>query len=442
MKTLWLAVLAVPLAAQPALDSVRQTSQALEELAERLSASVVQIQSEGITPDRRSTGSGVVISDAGHIVTNAHVVSGGSRWRVRLPALRSPRMTSIVPAAGRVLPARLLGTDLETDLAVLKVDATGLTPLPFGDSDQVRQGQLVVALGSPVGLENSMSMGVISAVARQLEPDAPVIYLQTDAPINPGNSGGPLVNIRGEIIGINTLILSQGGGSEGIGFAVPSNIVRTVAGQLREKGRMRRGEIGARAQTITPRLAAALGLPRESGVVLSDVEPDSPASRAELQVGDIVLALNGKPMENARQFHVNLYGQPLHSVVRIDVLRGRETLRKSVVVADREDDPERFSSLVDRNTNWVGELGVVAIALDPKSLRMLPGLRRNYGILVASAAQSGELSPGDVVYSVNNQPVSTMTEFRQMIAKLKGEGGAVLQVERQGRLRFVELGFE
>jgi len=441
MRLLWLAM-AAPLAGQPALDAVRQTSQALEDLAERLSVSVVQIQSEGVTPDRRFSGSGVVVSDSGHIVTNAHVVSGGSRWKVRLPAARPAGRRSIVPVAGRVLPARLLGADIETDIAVLKVDAEGLTPLPFGDSDQVRQGQLVVALGSPAGLENSMSMGVISAVARQLEPDAPVIYLQTDAPINPGNSGGPLVNVRGEIVGINTLIVSQGGGSEGIGFAVPSNIVRTVADQLRETGRMRRGEIGARAQTITPRMASALGLDRESGVLLSDVEPDSPAARAELQVGDIVLALNGKPMENARQFHVNLYGLPLHSVARIDVLRGGQTLTKQAVVADREDDPDRFSDAVDRKTNWVADLGVVAIALDQRTLRLLPGLRRTYGILIASAAPSGDLLPGDVIYAINRQAVSTMTEFRQILAERKSDGGAVFQVERRGKLRFIEVGFE
>ena len=180
----------------------------------------------------------------------------------------------------RVVGAQIVAIDEETDLSVLKVDEKALPALELADSDAVRPGQLVLAFGSPLGLDSSVTLGVVSAVARQLEPDDPMIYIQTDASINPGNSGGPLVDTDGRVVGINTLILSQSGGNEGLGFAAPSNIVRNIFEQVRKFGRVRRGEIGVRAQTITPSLAEGLQLPRDWGVVLGDVYPDGPAAKA------------------------------------------------------------------------------------------------------------------------------------------------------------------
>jgi serine protease Do len=210
---------------------------------------------EGIAPStggdlvttRRASGSGVVVDPEGYIVTNAHVVRGAQQLRVALtiPA----KGQSILTARSRMVGARIVGIDVETDLAVVKVEEKNLAALAFGDSDELRAGQIVMAFGSPLGLHNSASMGVIGAVARQLEPESPMIYLQTDAAINPGSSGGPLVDLRGRVIGINTLIFSRAGGYEGVGFAAPSNIVRTVYEQIRKIGRVRRGDIGIRAQT-------------------------------------------------------------------------------------------------------------------------------------------------------------------------------------------------
>jgi len=213
---------------------------------------------------QRKGGSGVIVSPDGFIVTNNHVVDGARQVFVVLPEPASEEnpATSLVRPVGRRLAAQIVGTDLETDLAVLKIEATDLPYLELDDSDDVRPGNMVFAFGSPLGLESSVTMGVVSAVGRQLEPDAPMAYIQTDAPINPGNSGGPLVSARGKVIGINTLIISQSGGSEGIGFASPSNIVDAVYRQIREFGRMRRGVIGINAQTITPQLARGLRLPR------------------------------------------------------------------------------------------------------------------------------------------------------------------------------------
>ncbi len=269
--------------------ALNDLSGSLSTLAAQVSPTVVQIFTttfevgQGVVPTsgdllttQRGSGSGVILDAAGYIVTNAHVVRGARRIQVELvSAARAGEGGSILRARGRRVGAQLVGADQETDLAVLKVqDPTlDLVALPIGDSDDLRLGQLVLGLGSPLGFENSVSLGVVSAVARQLTPEDPMIYVQTDAPINPGSSGGPLVNTRGELVGINTLIISQSGGHEGIGFAAPSNIVRHVYEQITRLGHVRRGQIGARAQTITPVLAEGLGLSRTWGVVLADVVP-------------------------------------------------------------------------------------------------------------------------------------------------------------------------
>jgi serine protease Do len=269
-----------------------------------------RVQSSSSLVARQSgLGSGVVLTGDGFIVTNHHVVQGARRISVRIPVEAEPGKEgqSIVKQHGRRVEARLVGFDTETDLAVLKVDGKALPTLSLADSHTLGPGQLVLAFGSPLGLQGSVTMGVVSAVGRQLTPESNVVYIQTDAPINPGNSGGPLVNAAGKVVGINTSIRTVSGGNIGLGFAVPSNIVRHVVDQLRKHGRVRRGIIGVNAQTMTPVLASALRLDRDSGVVLADVYPGGPADRAGLRVGDIVLSLGGKPMENGRQFSVNVY---------------------------------------------------------------------------------------------------------------------------------------
>ena len=266
------ALLASPLAAQESTKQfatrrgadtpLGQMSAAFQAIAGRVNASVVHIvavgyrpldedERDGVSARRTSGGSGVIISSDGHIVTIAHVVLGSQRLQVVLsPQLEwGVKRESILKPAVRTAPAEVVGLDFETDLAVLKISEKALPALPFGDSDKLAPGQIVLAFGSPLGLEQSVTMGVVSSPARQLEPESPMIYIQTDAPINPGNSGGPLVNTDGEIVGINTMIYSQSGGSEGVGFAVPSNIAANVVRHIREKGRMARGEIGVNAQT-------------------------------------------------------------------------------------------------------------------------------------------------------------------------------------------------
>ena len=293
-------------------SAARRDEPPVRDLVDRVSPTVVQIVAVAVAPTGRAAsgevgverrgGSGVLVSKDGYIVTNAHVVESARSLDVLLarPAAPDDPGRSIVRPVRQRVEATVVGVDLETDLAVLKISETALPALDFGDSDQLGEGDLVLAFGSPLGLDNSVSMGVVSAVGRQLRPDDHMVYIQTDTSINPGNSGGPLVDMSGRIVGINTLIYSQSGGNEGIGFAAPSNIVQSVYKQIRANGRVRRGSIGVTAQTITPSLAEGLGLSQKWGVILSDVHPDSPAAAAGLAAGDIVTALDGT-MENGRQ---------------------------------------------------------------------------------------------------------------------------------------------
>jgi len=450
--------LAVPpaCAQAPGPGSLHQLNQSLLELSRELTPAVVQVLSnsfssitgspESLAPValQQSTGSGAILTPDGYIVTNAHVVSGATRVRVRFSFNEDSRGASILRPRGKLVPARVAGLDKETDIALIKVEAEGLPVLELADSEQVHQGQVVLALGNPMGLENSVTMGIVSSVARQLEPDSPMIYIQTDTAINPGNSGGPLVNIDGKIIGVNTMIVSQSGGSEGLGFAVPSNIVRSITEQLRQNGAFTRGDIGVAARTITPTMAETLDLPVDHGVILEDVLPDSPALRGGLRIGDIVLALDGKPMENGRQFHVNVYGKRINGVVTIDAMRAGEKSSHKVVIQPRPDDPERFASMVDERVSLINRLGILGLAIDQRVKRMVPNLRRDYGILVARMALTargplGLLVPGDVIYTINGQPVSTLNEMRGMLDKHQPDAVIVLQIERGGRIRYLEL---
>ena len=448
-----------PTAPAQRIDSLRDVSSELERLSRRVHRAVVQIFSSGyslsqdeeggrntaVVTRQRATGSGVVLSADGFIVTNSHVVSNARTIRVRVAAERTGRST--LQPEGKLLDARIVGIDRDSDLAVLKVEKTGMSFLELGDSDTLRQGQLVMAFGNPMGLENSVSIGIVSATARQIKADDAMIYIQTDAPINPGNSGGPLINVNGRVVGLNTFIFTQSGGNEGLGFAIPSNIVKNVYTQIRAEGHVHRSEIGVLVQTITPSLATALRLPQDYGVLLADVEPDEAADDAGLMVGDIILSLNGKPMENARQFEVNLYRYRIGDKVKVEVLRGGSKLTYTVAVTEREDDPMRFADMVDPTKNLVPKLGILGVDIDKKIAEMLPDLRKKYGIVVAArgadSSYSGDaLQLGDVIYSVNTEPVTTVDALRKILDTFKEDEPLVLQVEREGKLRYLTLTME
>jgi serine protease Do len=288
-----------------------------------------------------------------------------------------------------------------------------------------------------------VTMGVVSAVARQLEAEDPMIYIQTDAPINPGNSGGALVDSDGRLVGINTLIYSQSGGSEGIGFAAPSNIVKNVFTQIRRNGRVRRGEVGVSPQTITPVLAEALGLSEEGGVILADVDPKGPAAKSGVQAGDIVVSLDGKPMENGRQFRVNLYTRPIGEEVHLDVQRGSDRRQVSITIAERDDDLGRLAEIAAIQRELLPELGVVVVDLTDRIAKLLPERRSDSGAVIVVVApdapfsQQGRLQAGDIVRAINGTPVRNITDLKHLSAVLKTGSAVALLLERQGDLMYL-----
>ncbi len=439
--------------------TVADFSRMLEHTTRRVAPAVVEIftvsyrPGQGLVPrsgdlvtTERASGSGVIVDPDGYIVTNAHVVAGAHRVWVELPIPVTG--ASILATRSRTIPASLVGIDPETDLAVLHVDQSGLPAAAFGDSDDLRPGQMVLALGSPLGLDNSVSLGIVSATARQLAPESPMIYVQTDASINPGSSGGPLVDVSGRIVGINTLILSQNGGYEGIGFAAPSNIARAVYRQIRAFGRVRRGDIGVHAQTVTPVLAAGLRLARERGVVLADVMPGGAAASAGLKAGDIVLSVDGKPMENGRQFNVNLYRRAAGEVVTLEILRGSEAVRVAVGLDERRDPLAELVGTLDPRSSLVPRLGILGITVDGGVAQLLPRLRMKAGVVVASMVEGaldsadGGLAAGDVVFGVNRTPVPSLADLRAAIDELQAGDPAVLHVERGGERLYLSFTIE
>ncbi len=431
-------------------------SSAVEELCEAVSPGVVQIEVRSRAPveredgrragffvEQRTSGSGVIVDAAGYIITNAHVVEGAREIDVSVVDTSDPSKKN----SHLHFPARVVGSDKETDLAVLKIDATHLSVLLFRDSDTLKQGQIVFALGSPLGLQNTLTVGYVSAISRQLRPDQPMSYVQTDAPINPGNSGGPLLDIDGKITGINTMIFSQSGGSEGIGFAIPGNVARRIYLQLRKEGRVHRGTIGVVAQDINPIMSQALGLNRHPGIMISDVLPHSSAEAAGLEAGDIVLSIGGKKANEAHQVQAAILQLMVGDKIVLDIERGGKTLQKTVAILEHPNSPVDLADLVKDRSHLVKELGILALTLDEKVTPSLPELRRLDGVVVAAipaefAAMNPGLQPGDVIYTFNTVPVRSLEELRTLLAAKKVGEPIALLVEHKGTLGYVSFALE
>jgi serine protease Do len=334
--------------------------------------------------------------------------------------------------------------DRDTDVALLKIETSGLPTLELSDSSDLKQGQLVLAFGSPLGLDNSVSMGIVSSVARQPDPDSPTIYVQTDAAINPGNSGGPLIDTSGRVVGINTLILTQSGGNEGIGLAIPGNVVRSVYNQFRTDGHVHHHQIGVSARNITPALASGLGLDRDDGIVIEDVVPGGSAASAGLMPGDIVLSVNEKRVENIRQFALALYPFAVGEKATLEIQRGKQSISYQIPVSEKLDLQERLADLVTREQAKIPQLGILALTLDDRLLPALPQLRNRFGVVVAAKESEGAYIgegplPGDVIYSINETPVDSVDSLHSALDVLKAADALVLQVERLGSLHYVVL---
>ncbi len=456
-------------------DILRQMNSALEDLAARVSPAVVQIQTTGYGPlhdgdgdgsrgrtalivRQHAVGSGVIVDANGYIMTNAHVVEGAQRIRVALPMTSStsagvsPSVSTANPnnsPAGKrpLFDARLVGVHKESDLALLKIDQAGLPTLSLEGPQNLRVGQMVLAVGSPEGLQSSVTMGVISAVARQADPAKSLNYVQTDAPINPGNSGGPLVDMNGYVVGLNTFILSQSGGSEGLGFAIPARVVNFVYRSLRKYGHVHRVEIGAGAQEITPTLAEGLGLPQSWGVVVDDIVPDGPAAAAGVKVQDIILSADDRPIETMSALTAATYLHNPDRPVKLEVLRGADKEKKVLYVAavEKHDQMDLLMDATDPDKSLVPQLGVLAVDITDQLRSAIGTLRISGGVVVVGRAANlivsdTGLQTGDIIHSLNTKPIDSVETLRRAVSELRLGAAVVLQIERDGGLQY--LAFE
>jgi len=440
-------------------NTLHKLNESVDALIRKVSPSVVQILVAGYGPvdeshgntsvvigRQRAIGSGFVIDPAGYIITNAHVVSGAQVVQVVLPSGNPDgSLQSLLSTKTNIVPARVVGVSREIDLALLKVDNVKLEALPVASYRSLHQGEVVLAFGSPEGLRNTVTLGVISSVARQTDPDSPMVYIQTDAPINPGNSGGPLVNVDGAVVGVNTFILSQSGGNEGLGFAIPSSVVNVAYQQLRKFGHVHRAQIGIGLQTITPVLAAAMNLPRSYGVIVSDVLPGGPALEAGLRIGDVLLTIDGRMAESIPYVSFRLMSVSAGEKVHLEVLRGQERMAFDVTVIEHTDNMDQITALADPEKSLVRPLGILGIEIDKKVAEMASDLRDPFGVIVAARTGGGAeipLNTGDVIRTLNGEPMTTLDRLRTVLADLKPGAPVVLQIQRDDRLLYVSFTLE
>lgn len=443
---LMLSMAGVAQAALPGRDSQDTPLPSLAPMLEQVTPAVVNIATSASAPMRdnpllqdpffrrffgipdvpqerrtQSLGSGVVVDAAqGYVLTNHHVINNAQEITVTL-------------RDGRSFSAEVIGSDPETDVAVIQIPAENLKALPLANSDQLRVGDFVVAIGNPFGLGQTVTSGIVSALGRSgLGIEGYEDFIQTDASINPGNSGGALVNLRGELVGINTAIVAPSGGNVGIGFAIPVNMARNLVEQLVEYGEIRRGRLGVATQTLTPDLAKAFNIPWRAGVVVSRVETGSAAERAGLRVGDIVTAINDRPMRNSSEMRNAIGLLRAGSEVRISIIRDGEPrlIRATMELPKREQvDGKTYTpwlsgamlSLIGTDSPWYGKLeGLMVAAVANGSTPWKAGLR-----------------PGDVIVSVNRVPVKNFDTLAQALHR--SERGVLLNIRRGNLALFITI---
>jgi len=383
-----------------------------------------------------SLGSGVIVSKEGHIVTNNHVLNGTSDVTVALND-------------GREAKAKIVGTDAQIDLAVLKIDLPNLSPLTLGDSDKVKVGQIVMAIGNPFGLEESVSQGIISAKDRRAMNDSQVEFFQTDTAINPGNSGGPLVNIRGEVIGINSAIYSESGGNQGIGFAIPSNLVKAAMGSIISKGRVIRGYLGIAIQSVTKEIAEQFKLDSMRGAFVTDVTPGSPAEKAGIIRGDVIRKVNDYEVKDTVSLVSRIAEADVGSSLRIDLVR--DGVAKSVT-AQVAEQPADLVARLNRNGSVPGQsedsqdglfAGVQVQNLTPKlrSEANVPGTVN--GVIVTgvdpSSPAAQQIRSGDVIEQINRQPVPDVNEFERIVGQLGQDKPVMVLIARNRQRSFIVI---
>ncbi len=382
----------------------------------------------------KGQGSGVIVDPSGLIITNNHVVNKADDIRVVLSDKRE-------------FKAKLIGTDAKTDIAVIKIEATGLSPIAWADSDQLEVGEFVLAVGSPFGLTQTVTMGIVSAVGRaSMGITEYEDFIQTDAAINPGNSGGALVNVRGELVGINTAIFSQSGGNMGIGFAVPSNLAHSIMDQLVRTGKVVRGWLGVSIQELSPELAAQFGITETKGVLVSDVMDDSPAKKAGFERADVIVEFDGKPMDSPTHLRNAVAQTPLGKKVSIKLIRDKKHKILDVTIVEQ---PKSMTQAgAEESEESIAPTGVLS---DLEVHELTEELAGRYGIkssergVVVTRVKPGSMAEeigvreGDVVLEVNRKVVTSLKTYERLVSGLSKDQAVLLLVKRQGRSLYLTL---
>src|ERR1700758_4562758 len=440
---------------------LRALDSSLETVVSKVSRAVVQIVVSGYGPSedhghtdtarivrQHAIGTGVIVDPDGYVITNAHVVEGAQRIKVILPPPGVDSPLELQPIhASQIFEARIVGTHKQSDLALLKIEATHLPAATLRSDMRVHQGELVFAIGTPEGLRNTVTMGVVSSLARQLDGDSPMVYIQTDAALNPGNSGGPLVDIDGNVIGLNTLMLTEGGGSEGLGFAIPAAIVNFDYQNLRKSGRVERVAVGLKTQNITPTLASGLGLSRSWGAIISDIAPGGAAEATGLQVGDIIVAIDDRPIVGHPDLMNALYLHPTDQILKIDVLRGADTKSFNLSVKVYHERIDDLADIPDLQKNLVRRLNIFVTDLDEKVRPVLHSTHSDSGVVVVAqisgpnALETG-LEAGDIILAVDRTALQTTAQLETLVQNLRSGDPVVLQVERKGKLQYLAFEME
>jgi serine protease Do len=376
----------------------------------------------------RSLGSGFIVNANGYIVTNNHVVDGATEIRVKMDD-------------GRELAGKVVGRDPKTDLALLKVEATGLPVIPFGDSSALQVGEAVMAIGNPFGLEQTVTTGIVSATGRVIGQGPYDDFIQTDASINPGNSGGPLINSRGQVVGINNAIFSQSGGSVGIGFAIPINQVKPVVTQLAASGKVTRGWLGVSIQPLTPELAKGFQMSGSAGALVASVQPDSPAARAGVKAGDVVTQFDGQRIAHPGDLSRLVANTAVGRRVALNVIRDGKPVTLDVTVAQMAEPGQMVASATGEESK--GALGLSVESITPDTAKEMK-LADSRGVLVrgvrsGSPAENAGIRPGDVITEVDHQRVTDTANLKQVLDKHPKGAPIVVMIERDGSSLYVAL---
>jgi serine protease Do len=435
------------LAETGAQAALKATDRTIVQLTDKINPAVVQIEARSWTVDDstkdsekagylvrdRCIGAGVLLTSTGEILTNHHVIRGAQQITIHLYGSNTN------------YDAKKIGDDPEADLALLKIEGSGLPHFELGKGSAVKQGQIVMAFGSPYGLGHSVTLGIVSSPSRELGFESPTTFIQTDAPINPGNSGGALVDLNGDLVGINTLIYTNSGGSEGIGFALPMDTVRYSVAAMEQHGSVRRPHLGVYVQSLTDTLTRGLQLGVSVGLLVDDVGWGSPAARSGIRVGDVILSMNGSSLRDMECVRSALNALVPGKSLVVGIERGNARLSVTVEPEYMESQGSRLLDYADIPRDSISQLGIIAVTMNTGIRRLSHEGRFPDGVVVAAkysgiSSTENELEAGDIIHQVNGHLIHDAADLRESLAQVQVSNPLVLQVEREGYLRYIAIG--